>query len=417
MSKPVHRDDARRLAIGIGAAVACAVIAYVGLTVQTGGKLPAKHYTVVTATFGDVGALKAQNKVTENGLRVGTVTDIQYVDGQAVATLRLDGDVEVHADARAEVRTESALGRKYVSLDRGSERAGPLPDGRIADTAATSDIDTVLSAFPPEARAGLRTAMTEVGAGMAGRGADLNAVMEHSPELLDDGRTLLAALTSERAALPELLATAERLAEGFHGHEDQLAALITEAGLTMEAVSTDDHQPLVTTIEELPATLEDARTSLAALRPGLTDLGVTARTLEPVASDLSAAVPDLRRFMKDAVPPARQVPEVSALAVPALIDVDRAVNANGTLLTDRLPRTLDATGYLLPALHPYLRDLGDLFENHYLLGGPRSKQGAFHMQLALPGLYNASLPDPTYQKDPYPGPGKAMDRQRELNPR
>lgn len=417
MSNPVHRSDARRFIAGIAGVLGAGVVAYVGMTVQTGGELPAKDYTVVSAVFSDVGALKPQNKVTENGLRVGTVTDIQYVDGHAVATLRLDGDVEVHADARAEVRTESALGRKYVALDRGSSADGPLADGRIENTSATSDIDTMLSAFPESARSGLRTTMTEVGVGATGHSADLNAVMHRSPELLNDGRTLLSALNSERADLPELLVTAERLSAGFRGREQDITALMVDADTTLDAVNTGNGEPLGRSVDQLPATLQEAETSLAALRPGLTDLGSASRTLRPVAADLAVAVPDLRGFLREAVPPARKVPGVSAQAVPAVKDLDTLAADNSDLLTDRLPRTLENTGVVLPGLEPYLGDVGDLFENHYLLGGPGSTQGAFHMQLALPGLYNASLPDPTYKKDPYPGPGAAMERQKGLNPK
>lgn len=412
MKQLAHRDDVRRFGIGAVTVAVGLVIAYVGITVQGGGELPLRSYTTVKAQFEDVGTLKPSQKVTQNGIRVGLITDIDVVEGGAEVTMRLDGDRDFYADATARVGNESALGKKFIDLDPGTKESGPL-EGELIPTAQTdsaTSLDDVFAPFDEDARAGLRTALSELGGGFAGHAQDINDMLGRGPELLEDGEVIVDTLAAPETNLDDLLVTAESLAGQFRGQSETLAALMEEAGVTLEAVNVDDGAPLRATIAQLPEVLRTAKTGLMAINPSLVRTARAAEKLAPGVDRLVDATPDLRGFLTESPPVARTVKQFTADAeepleklVPAVTDLRPVV--------DRLQRTLEYADPLLATLRPYWADFAGLGAQHDLLSGKfNDEQHYFSAQLTFPGVYNVTLPDPFANYDPYPGPGNAFKK-------
>lgn len=413
MSDRVHRADARAFLIGVAAIVIALVVAYVGLAAQTGGRLPAKAYTEVPARFADVGALKPKQKVVIAGVRVGQVSRIAYDAGSALVTLRLDGRRPVYRDATAAIRTESALGRKYVSFDPGTPAAGALGAGVLGvdATTPTLDFDTVLSTFDAEARRGMSTGLANLGGGLFGSGPGLNSFFARSPALLSDGRVVVQAVSAPEADLPGLITEAEQLATSFRGREQDIADLVKTSEQTFAALNVDGGKPLAETLRRAPDTLREARSTLTDLNPTVEDVAVAVETLRPGVRDLAEATPDLRSFLDTSPKPLRRVPGVADDAVPAVTNL-HALVTDARPVVPRASRTLSHAGPLLKTFGPYVPDAGRFFSHHDLLSGNLSPdKHYFGIQLAMFGLYSASLDDPTYDADPYPGPGKAFQRQ------
>jgi phospholipid/cholesterol/gamma-HCH transport system substrate-binding protein len=410
VSDRVHRDDARAFFIGIVAVAVALLVAHLGLTAQTGGRLPAKSYTEVAARFDDVGALKAKQKVVVAGIRVGQVSRITYDAGSALVTLRLDGTRPVYRDATASIRTESALGRKYVSLDPGTPASGPLGT-RVVAGGSTADIDTVLSTFDAPARRGMSVGLTNLGGGLIGKGPILNGFLDRSPTLLSDGRTVLQAVSAPESNLTGLIDQTERVASSFDGRERDIADLLDSSEETFAAINVDDGKPLKETLERSPETLRSAQKTLRALRPTLKDAAVATKRLRPGVRDLAEATPDLRSFLRTARKPLDRVPAVAKDAEPAVVSLDDVVT-DARPLVRRTSRLLTHSGPLLKTFRPYLPDAGHFFSNNDLLSGNFGPdEHYFGIQMAMFGLYNASLSDPLYDAEPYPGPGNAFDRQ------
>src|SRR6478609_3245541 len=84
----------------------------------------------VSADFRDVLDLVPKTTVKVNDVSVGQVTDIELRDGHAVVTMDLRKDVELPANAIAEIRQTSLLGEKFVSLGPPTDVA---PQGELAD--------------------------------------------------------------------------------------------------------------------------------------------------------------------------------------------------------------------------------------------------------------------------------------------
>jgi phospholipid/cholesterol/gamma-HCH transport system substrate-binding protein len=111
-----------------------------------GGK-EGKHYTV---TLDEAAGLVQDNAVKVAGVKVGVVEQVEAVGDDAVLTLLLDPEVEVHEDAIAGVRAKSLLGEKYLQLQPGTPDTALLADGgEITHVRSTFEIDQVLNALEP----------------------------------------------------------------------------------------------------------------------------------------------------------------------------------------------------------------------------------------------------------------------------
>ncbi|GAB4009128.1 hypothetical protein GCM10028772_24930 [Nocardioides ultimimeridianus] len=385
-------------------------IAKVGTTVQGGGAVPLKSYTVLSAAFDDVGTLKPQQNVKEDGVRIGQVTGIEYRDGKAHVTMRLEGDVKVYRDAELSVGNESALGRKFVSLDPGTPTSGALDGGEIPATHTRSavDLNDALAAFPPSARKGLSTTLRNVGIGVDGGGQNLQDGLGVAPNALDDAQKILRAVNSPDANLSGLLATADQLVGQLRGHEAELGALVKDTGTTLAAVNTEDTQALRRTLLAAPSTLRTVNRGLTRIRPALDKTAHAVKVLRPGVHDLVRAMPDLRGFLREAPPVARTVVGFSREGVPAVDALTPAVT-DAQYAVHHLGESLGFTDPILSVLAPYAPDAGHLFSLNTLLSGHFTPwKHYFSAELVFPGLYNFSAPDPLAKVDPYPGPGGAF---------
>lgn len=410
MSTRVHRDDVRRVLIGLATIVVGSVVAYIGVTVQGGGELPFKSYTTVTAQFSDLGTLKPAQKVTQHGIRIGQITDIELVGDHAEVTMRLEGDRTIYQDATARVGNESALGKKYIDLDPGTKGSGELGDAVIPleRTQPATSLDDVFAPFEEDARRGLQTGLRELGGGFAGRSGDLQDVVGRAPELLADGEVVLEALTDPQTDVDDLLVTSNSLVSQFDGQSERLGALLEETSMTLGAINVDRTEPLRETLDRLPAVLTTARKGLSALNGPLAETATAVRHLRPGVERLVVATPDLRGFLTESPPVARTVKRFTDEAPPALEALVPAIRDLRPVVT-RLQRTFALTDPLLRTLAPYAPDMGGMVANHDLLSGHFAPdQHYFSAQVAFPGIYNVSLPDPMANVDPYRGPGQAL---------
>lgn len=413
MNGRAHRDDVRKWVIGVVTVTAGLIIAYVGVTVQGGGKLPFKSYTDVQADFASVGTLKPQQKVTVKGVRVGVVSDIEYVDHVARVTLRLDGDVEVYKDATARIGNESALGKKYVDFDPGSEESGELGAAPIAvdSTRSSSSLDDVLASFDAPAREGLQTGLRELGGGFLGHGEDLHDVAQVSPRLLEDAEAVTGNLAAPRTNLDDLLVTADALSGQFDGQSERLASLLDEGTTTLKALNVDGDAPLRETVRDLPGVLRTARQGLSAINGPLLKTADAVEALDPGVRQVVKATPDLRGFLTESPPVARTVIRFTKEAEPALTELNPAVRDLKPVV-GRLVRTFTVAAPFVETLVPYWPDAGRLFSHHDLLSGHFTPdRHYFSAMLNFPGLHNVSTIDPLADVDPYPGPGNAFDNE------
>jgi phospholipid/cholesterol/gamma-HCH transport system substrate-binding protein len=84
----------------------------------------------VQAQLPDVTNIQPNSRVRVNDVTVGTVTKIERQDWHALITMRINGDVDLPANATAKVGQTSLLGTLHVEL---APPTGAPPEGRLHD--------------------------------------------------------------------------------------------------------------------------------------------------------------------------------------------------------------------------------------------------------------------------------------------
>jgi len=411
MAKPAIVRMKRTFVIGLVGLGVIAFIYYFAFNSLAG--VPFVPRGEVTAAFDNVDSLRVNDAVVQGGKRIGAVDEIDYRNGHAIVTMKIDDvDKRFYRDAEALVWDQSALGTKIIEIKPGTPDAGPLGDRVIpgSQTTDSADLYQVLNIFDPKTRASTAKLLREVGGGMLGRGADLQDFAASSPDLLGDLGTVSGALASPQADLTSLLRNAEQIADRFEGRERQIASLLRQTGATFEAVAVDDGRALDATVKEAPGTLRRVNAALDALEKPLRDTESAMTTLEPGAAALGVAEQDLRGIFREGRPVLGQVPGVAERAEPALEDLT-PVLADARPLAPKAVNALSSAATPLRVLAPYGPDMGQLFgrlASFVSLGGAPGNRYAYIN--ANPGLGTATTgvaESCNLAQNNYPAPGQA----------
>lgn len=414
MKTPEARRQIASMRVGLVVLALTAVALWLTFKSQTGW--PLAPTTEVKAAFGNVHSLKVNDDVRQDSKRIGRVSAVEYDDGKAIVTMELKGHRDVYADASALLWDQSALATKFVELDPGDAKTGPL-GGKVigkARTADSHDLYQLLDVFDDKTRASAGEYLRNAGGGFAGHGADLHELLDRSPEILDDAGEISAALASPEADLPGLLRTAERLSGRFEGRTDEIAQLVDQSATTLRALSVDEGRPLAEAIEGAPGTLRDARQALVQIDEPLADTQVAMRNLRSGGRDLGAATPDLRAVLRAGSRVAPKMPPVFEHAEPVVEDLTRTVH-DAQPLGPRLAKAVTNAATPLRVLAPYAPEIATwaVRGQSFLSQGPAP--GIRFARLAVvPGVDTVTgglIGSSNFAQNEYPAPGQA-DRDR-----
>jgi len=166
----------------------------------------------VTLELPASGGLYRFSNVTYRGVEVGKVIAMDVSRSEATATLRLNTSPKIPADLTADVRSVSAVGEQYVDLLPRTHSPPYLHDGSVISMQDTKipqqvgpmldQVSTLLNTIPKDKVSGL---VDESFNAVNGSGydlgslidssskisADLNAVGDHTPRLVEDSGPLL----------------------------------------------------------------------------------------------------------------------------------------------------------------------------------------------------------------------------------
>src|SRR4051794_38651070 len=206
----------RRIAGAILTVVALVAVALVttGTAANSGGA----GYTV-RAIFDDVASAVPGEDVKIAGAKVGKIDSMAVTpQNKAAVVLRInDKDfVPFRSDAHCTIRPQSLIGEKFVECTPGNPnhpKLRQIPDGQegqgqflppLKDTSAPVDIDLIGNIMRLPFRQRFSILLSELGAGLAGRGEDLNALIRRAnPALLETDR-VLKQLADENVTLENL---------------------------------------------------------------------------------------------------------------------------------------------------------------------------------------------------------------------
>jgi ABC-type transporter Mla subunit MlaD len=332
-----RRTDTPGLAstLARGAAAIAVVIAFVVLGVEAFNGVPGRSYLSLNAVVPNIGNLLEHDSVSIAGVNVGQITGRSITSGgQGELQLQIDPGVTLRAGTQIVIRANGLLGGRYVQLIPGS---GPvLRSGatiRGGPNTLTFGVPETLDTFDSRTRTALGETVNGFGAGLVGRGVQLNA-MVHT---VNDGTLPLEVLATGILARP---GAAARLLPSLNGATSTLAAHRVELSELPGALS-GVLRPLLAERRSLAQTLTDAPPALAAATAGLGNGERLVVSLTSLAQQANLTLPQLPGGLSDA----------AALLTQAQTPLERA---NGLLraVKPASPALLRITSSASPLLAP-----------------------------------------------------------------
>ena len=134
-------------AITVGIFLALALVIFILGVFTLGGQQKSFDKSIhVSAVFNDVSGLKKGNDIWFSGVKVGTISSIDFAGmSKVVVTMRVDETVKqfIHTDAGVKIGADGLIGNKIIVIDGGSPEAPVVKEGdqlHVEKVLSTDDI-------------------------------------------------------------------------------------------------------------------------------------------------------------------------------------------------------------------------------------------------------------------------------------
>jgi len=300
-----------------------ALCAYVVLASGFGGAKNDTYWVELDNAFGLIqgGDLKVA------GVRAGQITDIRLDKRtkHALVGFRIDKDGfgSLRRDVRCESRPQSLIGEYFLDCLPGTSPQELKPGARIpvAQTSSTIAPDLVNDILREPERERLRIIVSELGAGVAGRGPELNAAIRRAIPALRETDRVLALLGDQNRTLQDLTVNADTVVGDLAANRKDVGRFVDNANDTAQA-SAERRPEIAAGLHRLPGFLEQ-------LQPTMKALGEVADRQTPALQNLDASARQITDFFDRLGPFAQATrPAIRSLGQ-ASITGDKAAKAAG----------------------------------------------------------------------------------------
>ncbi|WP_354699631.1 hypothetical protein DSM112329_05352 [Paraconexibacter sp. AEG42_29] len=344
----------------VGAIAVLVVTVAVFLAYNANKGLPFVPTYSFKATVPDALQLLPGNDVRVSGTRVGQVTEVEAEvrGGRPVAVVSMQVEASLKPlprDTRVLIRQRSNVGLKYLELQPGKSRT-TLPDGGVLPLSAAReaiDLADVINTFDPRTRKALRGTVSDLGAGLAGRGESLNRALEPLPGTLADLDVVARTLSSRAAGLDGFVRGIDSAVTAIAPRADDLRRVFDSGATTFGALAAE-REALGDTIEKASGAQRVATRGFRDLNPVLSGATALVRDATPGVRQLPVAAPIIAgalRVSGPAVERARAIlPPVDEL-VARLRTLARSKDTTGAL--QRLDDSVQRITPLLTFVNPF----------------------------------------------------------------
>lgn len=362
-----------------GAVIVAAIVVAV---ILIAGGASSEGY-VVRAIFDQGSFMVSGEQVRVAGANVGQIKSVSVslpgeptaiengkfkaVPGKAIIELEINdpGFQDFREDASCEIRPQSLIGEKYVNctptiprapgqqpapslkqIPEGDPGAGQylLPLGSN-QTSVDPDLINNIQSLPYAQR--FRLIFNELGAGLAGRGGDIEATLKRANPTLRDVDLLFKQLTEQKDQLAQLAADSKEILEPLTREKEHLVGFLAHSGEAAAASSA--HGPeLEEALQKFPRFLSEFRTTMANLKE-FSDAGT------PLLEDLGVAAPSLTDATRTLTP-------FSEATTTALTSLGKAGEESGPVFAEAAPVVRKASKLAISGEVP-IGELAHLFVN------------------------------------------------------
>ena len=275
----------------VGVAAVALVVLGTGASGDDGSK---RYWVELDNAFGVVTG--ADVKIA--GVRAGKVkelkldrTDMRALIGVEITKTGFD---DIRADVRCETRPQSLIGEYFIDCQPGTspkrlKEGATIP---VEQTETTIPVDLVNNIMRRPYRERYTILLSELGAGLAARGEDLNETIRRAVPALRQVDRLLAVLRDQRRVIRDLYDNADKVTLQVANKRTDVTRFVEEARDTARAAASEEDgiraqwATLPTFLEELRPTLARLETTAEAQIPALENLGRAAPYLEDLFQTL-----------------------------------------------------------------------------------------------------------------------------------
>jgi phospholipid/cholesterol/gamma-HCH transport system substrate-binding protein len=311
------------LAFGLVAAIVVVVV------LLSGGGGGNGSY-VVRGIFDSGGFMVAGEEVRVAGATVGEIESVgvtmpgeidsykngkpQAVPGKAVLAMKIENPAfqDFRSDASCLIRPQSLIGEKFVdcrpTLPRapGTEPAPALKRIPAGDPGAgqyllpfennstSVDPDLINNINQLTYAQRFRLILNELGAGLAGRGSDIEEVVKRANPVLRDADRVFGILNAQRDQLAQLASDSEQILGPLSRERTSVAGFFSNAGAAAQA-STEKGAALEASLQKLPGFLRELRQTMSSFE-FFSEAGT------PVVKSLGKAAPALTQATRALTP-------------------------------------------------------------------------------------------------------------------
>lgn len=350
---------ANPLLIGALTTLIVSVAVYLSYTALNG--LPFTPTYDLKVQFNQANGLLHSNEVRIGGARVGLVDHIvAHQDPStgrvsAIAYLKLEKGLEpLPANTRATVQSVSALGLKYLLLEKGSSSQTLKAGATIpaSNTREPVQIEELFKMFDQPTRIASQQNLNIFGDTFAGRGLGLNTTIATLPPLLKNAIPVLHNLASSQTNLHEFWIALERTASEVAPVAQNQANLYSDLDTFFSAFASVAPS-LEQTIEGGPAALHQAIFSLPFQAPFTEKSTEFMRLLKPSAKNLSTAAAPLGHAFEVGSVTFKEATSLNTQLATASKDLQEFIaNPVVTLGLEDLTQTTQAGNPLVAGLAP-----------------------------------------------------------------
>jgi ABC-type transporter Mla subunit MlaD len=272
-------------------------------------------------------------------------------------------------DASCTIKPQSLIGEYYVDCQGGNspnrlptDGSGTIP---VKQTVSTVPQDLVNNIMRQPVRERFRIILSSLGAGLAGRPDDLQAVLRRAHPGLREITRVLRILGNQNRTIERFIADSDTIVAELENNKQDVVRWVRETGRTAE-VSASRRADITRSFQRLP-------TFLSELRPTMARLGELTDVQTPLLADLERAAPSLETFFTRLGPFA----EASRPALRSLGEAARVGSRafrRGRDEVDELARLAPETGPTAKPLRQFLQTLDD--RRRGIENDPRAKRSA-----------------------------------------
>ncbi len=301
--------DRDQAVLGITSLLVLTLLLVAVFLVGSTGLLQSRY--TMTGVFAGTGGLHSGNEVRVAGIKVGEVTAVEpdFTRGIVLITWKVDSEVDLGRQTRAEISTSNILGGRYLRLSGpitephlaglpGRERRVPLERTRLPvtandlvasgtrtfsrlDTKLIGDIIDQLGGVSPQTRERL----TEALHGLAQLADAMEKASPQLRELISSSDRLLTMVRTKDAQLSRLARGIQTLLDQLRDRQAELSVLLgsgSKAVTRLSKLIDDQQQGLIDMMEDMGGTVQ-------GLQPELDDINTLLAWLGPAFSGFATA--------------------------------------------------------------------------------------------------------------------------------